>query len=125
MNVDTQAHLTTLRGLLLFKRNELQADLHASQLSREQLLAGTTAHDVADLKDLAADAQRADVSGKAEDAMRRELAQCQAALQRLDDGCYGDCIGCGEPIPWPRLLAQPAAQRCADCQRAAERANPQ
>jgi len=123
MNVDTQAHLTTLRGMLVFRRGELKADLHASQLAREQLLASTTAPDVADLKDLAADAQQSDVSDKAQDALQRELAQCEAALQRLDEGCYGDCLGCGEPIPWPRLLAQPAAQRCTSCQRDFERAN--
>ncbi len=122
MNVDTQVHLTTLRGLLVFQRNELRADLHALQVAREQMLADTTTPDVSDRRDVAADDQQSDVSDKTQERLRQELAQCEAALQRLDEERYGDCVDCGEPIPWPRLLAQPSAERCAACQRVAERA---
>ena len=51
-----------------------------------------------------------------------ELALVDAALQRLDAGSYGDCSDCGKPIALQRLLAQPAAQRCAVCQAAREHA---
>jgi len=44
------------------------------------------------------------------------MSQVEAALRRLDAGTYGDCAGCGEPIPLQRLLVQPAAERCAACQ---------
>ena len=120
MNVDTPAHLTTLRGLLTFQRNELQADLHALQLARSQLLTDVASAEVTDRKDEAAVEQQSDVSDASQERMRVELARCQEALKRLDEERYGDCIDCEEPIPWPRLLAQPAAERCADCQRAFE-----
>jgi RNA polymerase-binding transcription factor DksA len=44
-----------------------------------------------------------------------ELADVEAALERPDNGTYGDCVDCGEPITLQRLLVQPAARRCAAC----------
>jgi len=45
-----------------------------------------------------------------------ELAEVEAALTRVEDGRYGFCSDCGEPIGWPRLNVQPAAARCIACQ---------
>jgi RNA polymerase-binding transcription factor DksA len=54
------------------------------------------------------------------------LAQAQAhltdldrALERLDQGSYGQCTGCDRPIPAERLEVRPAASTCVSC--AAER----
>src|SRR5512146_2797701 len=49
-----------------------------------------------------------------------ELSEVEAALVRLDDGSYGTCADCGEPIGWPRLNAQPTADRCIACQEKVE-----
>jgi len=49
-----------------------------------------------------------------------ELAEVEAALVRVADGLYGECADCGEPIPYARLAAWPAAQRCVACQARAE-----
>lgn len=46
----------------------------------------------------------------------RELDDIGAALKRIDDGTYGECVDCGEDIPRPRLDANPAAARCIPCQ---------
>jgi RNA polymerase-binding protein DksA len=45
-----------------------------------------------------------------------ELTDVEAALARIEDGSYGTCVDCGEAIGWPRLNAQPTAQRCITCQ---------
>lgn len=45
----------------------------------------------------------------------QELADIEAALQRLDAGTYGDCVSCGEPIGEGRLKVRPAATQCRDC----------
>ena len=47
---------------------------------------------------------------------RARLHDIEQAQQRLVDGLYGICAGCGEEIPRERLLAQPTAIRCAACQ---------
>jgi len=52
-----------------------------------------------------------------------EIQAIDAALERLRDGSYGRCAGCGEAIDAQRLLAQPAALRCADCQQRFERSH--
>jgi len=49
-----------------------------------------------------------------------ELAEVEASLARFADGTYGTCTDCGEPIGWPRLNAQPIAQRCIRCQEKVE-----
>lgn len=46
---------------------------------------------------------------------RQQLAEVEAALDRLDDGSYGTCESCGRPIVPERLLARPAARTCVDC----------
>jgi RNA polymerase-binding transcription factor DksA len=45
-----------------------------------------------------------------------ELREVEAARQRLAGGTYGVCTDCGAAIPYERLLFQPAAARCVDCQ---------
>lgn len=44
------------------------------------------------------------------------LAQVEAALQRIDDGTYGVCARCGQPINPERLEALPYATYCITCQ---------
>lgn len=47
----------------------------------------------------------------------RQWRELKVAEQRLADAeDFGLCEACGDPIPVPRLLAQPAASRCTDCQ---------
>ena len=45
-----------------------------------------------------------------------ELSEVEAALAWIADGSYGTCSDCGQPIGWPRLNAQPTAERCIACQ---------
>jgi RNA polymerase-binding transcription factor DksA len=50
-----------------------------------------------------------------------ELSDVEHALRRLDDGTYGTCEACGQPIDADRLEAMPAARFCLDDQALAER----
>ena len=55
------------------------------------------------------------------ESQRTELRMIDAALQRMDESTYGECIDCGEDIPLERLEALPFALRCAmDATRAEE-----
>jgi DnaK suppressor protein len=42
------------------------------------------------------------------------------ALQRIEDGTYGQCLECGTSIPEARLEAIPFAAYCVNCQRLQE-----
>jgi len=41
----------------------------------------------------------------------------RAALERIENGTYGACNSCGEPIGEARLRAIPEATRCSGCAR--------
>ena len=49
------------------------------------------------------------------DQARRRLVELNEALARLDDGTYGICVRCGQPIGPARLEARPAAPTCINC----------
>jgi RNA polymerase-binding protein DksA len=46
--------------------------------------------------------------------LRAELDEVERALAKLDDGTYGRCEVCGEPIAEARLEAMPATRFCID-----------
>ncbi len=46
---------------------------------------------------------------------RISLREVRAALDRIEDGSYGECEICGEEIPLGRLQALPEATRCLNC----------
>jgi DnaK suppressor protein len=43
------------------------------------------------------------------------LDQIEAAIQRIEDGSYGQCGTCGVQIPMARLEAIPYAALCVQC----------
>ncbi len=49
------------------------------------------------------------------EAQRREVAQIDAALARVDAGEYGVCRDCGQEIDPRRLDALPFAVLCTEC----------
>jgi len=44
-----------------------------------------------------------------------QLKRVEAALKRFEEGRYGECCRCHEPIPSQRLAADPATPFCMDC----------
>ncbi len=44
-----------------------------------------------------------------------EIEMIQAALGRIEDGTYGDCVKCGEAISQERLNTLPATPFCRRC----------
>jgi len=52
---------------------------------------------------------------------RQLLESIDAALDRIEEGKYGKCINCGQPIQEKRLEAVPWARHCLRCQDLNER----
>jgi DnaK suppressor protein len=52
---------------------------------------------------------------------RDMLAQVDRALARIDDGTYGLCESCGQPIGKARVMAFPRATLCMSCKQREER----
>lgn len=51
---------------------------------------------------------------------KQELANIDAALRRLEEGSYGECLDCAEDIAAARLEANPVATLCVGCAEARE-----
>ncbi|MEK6201611.1 MAG: RNA polymerase-binding protein DksA [Desulfobulbaceae bacterium] len=49
------------------------------------------------------------------DRERKLLPKIEAALERIQDGSFGECEGCGEEIGMKRLEARPVTSLCIDC----------
>ena len=67
------------------------------------------------------DAMQAQAMAK-ESGRRRQIAlqRIDSALQRIEDGEYGYCAACDEPISASRLEVDPGALLCIDCASKAE-----
>lgn len=53
-----------------------------------------------------------------------QMLSVKRAIAKLDDGSYGECEECGNPIGFSRLQARPDARLCISCQRRAEKRAP-
>lgn len=49
-------------------------------------------------------------------ASQLRLQQVESAQRRIEDGDYGDCLDCGEPVGFARLEARPESPFCLGCQ---------
>jgi len=58
------------------------------------------------------------------ESLERGLARTERALAKLDDGTYGTCDACGEPIGRARLQAIPDGVLCLTCAAAERRDRP-
>jgi RNA polymerase-binding protein DksA len=68
-----------------------------------------------DFAEHATEAETDEVLEGLESSALAEAAEIQAALRRIEDGSYGTCASCGEPIGRKRLEALPYATKCINC----------
>ena len=54
------------------------------------------------------------------DRERKLVTKIDEALQRIEDGTYGICEECEEPIGVERMKARPVTTLCIDCKNAQE-----
>lgn len=119
MSTPSTPWMQRFAALLASRKAELQATLQAAAGAAVQ--AGEQTHEVLDFKDVAGSDAQAAIDDAAADHAAHELTLVIAALRRLEDGSYGLCLDCGEPIAEQRLLALPATPYCTACQARLER----
>lgn len=120
MSTLTKTQRQQLQATLEQRLAQLQQELAAVQKEREQ-----HAEDTEDLpREPDANQSRDTIDREVRHAEllrdQQELQAVKAALQRIADGSYGECVSCGKNVAVPRLQASPAAARCIDCQTKAE-----
>lgn len=53
--------------------------------------------------------------GRLRERERGLISKINQALDKIDDGVYGECESCGEQISLKRIQARPVAELCIDC----------
>ena len=116
------AETEKIRVALVERRDELQAEYdqtlsEITELQRDRL-ADSAGDDQADTgtKTLEREQEISLANGILE-----RITQVERALERLDEGSYGWCEKCGNPIPVERLAAFPSATLCVTCKQLEER----
>ena len=99
------------RERLLILRKELAGDV--STLRAEGLALGTDG--TQDMADEAANTYARQMLLGMSERERAMLREIDAALDRLDDGSFGSCEECGDPIGEARLRVVPHATLCVEC----------
>jgi DnaK suppressor protein len=105
------------KTLLQKKREELANDFNAA---RSRGVAGAGEGDK-DYIDYAVSSYTKEFLLSLSDMERRQLVAVEDALVMIDDGSYGTCNECEEPIETKRLEAVPWAKYCLSCQEMADR----
>ena len=111
--------MTDPRDRLLAELAASQARIEALELDFSRMVLSSEGSNADDEHDpegptIAFERQQLDAVLASALAARTDL---QAALHQLDQGRYGRCERCGEPIGAARLEARPQARRCITCAR--------
>lgn len=54
------------------------------------------------------------------DRERKLISKIKKTLEKIEDGSFGFCEICGEPIDFKRLEARPVTTQCIDCKTSGE-----
>lgn len=114
-----------LRQMLLSLREEVLKKIEeevGAKLKEDPRFTTLSTMDVGDLSqfDLDSDINYSLLQGQLE-----RLKSIEEALRKLEEGTYGYCEECGEPIPTKRLKVLPFARCCVRCQEKMERLSKQ
>ena len=77
--------------------------------------------DMADEADLASALTDQNLSLRLRGRERALMEKIDLALERIDDGEFGECVVCGEDITLKRLRARPVTTMCIACKEEQER----
>ncbi len=115
--LDTQT-LSRLKSLLLKMQEDLEEQLTISESSAQVVTLDQTS--VGRVSRMDAMQQQSMAVSTREKSSKR-LVNVKLALQSISRGEYGFCKNCYELISTPRLMAQPEAKFCLNCQDQSDR----
>ena len=103
-----RAHLENERTRLLDELEQSQANVSTSDERREGSPFGKREEEATETLEL-------EKRLALERRIRQELSGIEHALQKFEEGTYGLCDCCGQPIDPARLEALPQASLCLNC----------
>ncbi|MDQ3663162.1 MAG: TraR/DksA C4-type zinc finger protein [Actinomycetota bacterium] len=117
----TKQDIAAVRGELEDDRSRLLDEVTAAEQEIKVLLRDGGDGAGNDQADVGSKALERDAEMSLANNSREMLIQVERALARLDDGTYGVCESCGQPIGKLRLMAFPRATLCLSCKQRQER----
>jgi RNA polymerase-binding protein DksA len=117
----TTKELNEVKGELNADRDRLRSELNLAEHELHDLMrdAGDGAGN--DQADVGSKTFERDHEMSLARNARDMLEQTEKALARIEDGTYGVCESCGQPIGKMRLMAFPRATLCLSCKQREER----
>ncbi len=109
------------RKNLVALRKKMIAEIF-ERLNRESARPPVT--EVGDEADLAAEDSQRELSLLFTNREKDKLRAVEEALQKLEEGTYGQCERCGRDIQAGRLKVMPLAKYCVECQSIIEKEEP-
>lgn len=110
----SRKELEKIKEVLLARKKELEEAI--VQLQAE----GDVSGQAQDQGDQAISAAFETLKSSLHNNEYEEFKMITKALKMIDEGTYGICADCGQPISERRLESYPNATRCLPCQEAAE-----
>lgn len=121
----SKAELKEFRQMLLDKRRSLVGDLNGMEAEALRRANENGGGDLSSLPthlaDLGSDNYEQEFTLGLLESERIMLNEIDEALERIDLGTFGICLGTGEPINKPRLRARPWAKYCIEYARKLEK----
>ena len=103
-----RARLESEHNRLTHEMEQLKASVRPAEERREGSPFGKREEEAAEASEL-------ETRLELEKRVREQLAAVEHALAKYDEGTYGLCDSCGEPIGPERLEALPQASLCLNC----------
>jgi RNA polymerase-binding protein DksA len=123
----SKRELDEFRRLLEAERDRLAEELEAIEEHQPEVenvaLDASGGYDE-DLADVASDTFEREKGIAIENSVQDLLHQVEEALARIEEGTFGTCEVCGQPIHPERLRALPYARLCINCKAREEQAIP-
>lgn len=117
----TEAELAEVRELLEVEAVRLRTEISEAEDGIAEMLRNSTDTGGEDQADTGSKTFEREHEMSLAASHREILGQTERALARIDDGTYGICERCGNPIGKARLLAFPRATLCMTCKEREER----
>jgi DnaK suppressor protein len=95
---------------------QLQADLRDAMLSAVEQGREAGSDDTRDIADQAVASYQKELLFSQSTNGHAQLTLVAAALDRIAEGTFGECLNCGKTIGFKRLEALPWTPFCIDCQ---------
>ena len=93
-----------------------QADLQRAMVSAVEQGRETSTDDTQDVADQAVASYQKELLFSQGTHGHVQLTRIRAALERIAEGTFGECLNCGKTIGTKRLEALPWTPYCIDCQ---------